>query len=185
MQPKIAGLPLTSLYTPATISLHHASAQCNATCPSRIMANIGFFFFTAPSTTLHSSQTSKWSPGRLQCSPTKAVEPMTQLVFPSHHRSPSRDKFCRNTIPWFGANSRNNGQPSHARLPPATRGTHGRPNSWRRTIRSVGLPGRDAKGQEHSPLSHNEHGQASCFSGPLHAFANTTNLITAPPTRIV
>lgn len=123
--------PCNNLITPA-------SAQCNATFLSRVMANVGFS--TAPSTSLHVPQTSKWLPERLQCSPTKAVEPMTQLVCQSHHRSPSRDKSCRHAIhPLVRRQLSKQWPPSHASLPPATGGTHGRPKSWRRTIRSVGF----------------------------------------------
>jgi hypothetical protein len=147
----LPSLPLISLYTPAIISLHHASARCNTTFLSRTMANIGFC--TAPSTSLHVFQTSKWLPGRLQSSPTKAVEPTTQLVSQSPHRSPSLDKSCRYAIhPLVRRQLSKQWPPSHASLRPATRGNHGRPKSWRRTIRSVGFLVATPKARSTSPL---------------------------------
>lgn len=107
----------------------------------------------SPSTSLHVFQTSKWLPGRLQSSPTKAVEPTTQLVSQSPHRSPSLDKSCRYAIhPLVRHQLSKQWPPSHASLRPATRGNHGRPKSWRRTIRSVGFLVATPKARSTSPL---------------------------------
>lgn len=149
-------------HTPAPISLHDASAQYNIILLSGIIANHGDR--TAPSTLLHVSQQSKWLPERLQCSPTKAVEPMIQLVFQSHHRSPSLDKYCRYAIPWFGAITRKNGRhPTLVSLPREEEPTADQNRGAGLFARSTSWSRRQQLGAQ--PFS-KEHGQTWCFSDP-------------------
>ncbi|KAK2607342.1 hypothetical protein N8I77_006022 [Diaporthe amygdali] len=103
---------------------------------------------------------------------------MIQLVFPSHHRSPSLDKFCRCAIPWFSAIPRNNGR--HRTLASLPR--EEQPTADQN--RGAGLFARSASWSRlgAQPFSRGT-ARPTASRTPLHAFANTANLITAPPPR--
>lgn len=87
------------------------------------------------------------------------------------------------SIPWFGANSRNNGRHHTLASVPRQEETTADQNRGAGLFAQSASWSRRQRPEAQALFSH--WARTDLFLGPLHAFANTTNLITAPPPRIV